>query len=290
MNSASQLHERLLKLFPVKVVKGQFEVEATIQAEMLPEIAAKYSADSIKAFLVDNIGLTRQHNYFFRLGSKFNRGNFDIDALPMQVISSLQQDDSYIFWCLPVVEYDLALFPPGEQFTMQLYQPTRIVVNRKDVVIQATILERSASSYMEVPKQQKLIEIQRRNTEDVFIQDILAVFRQSNTISVCDLNQGVKALWNGNSIDATSVSYRGDKSMTTKAMDEQCTVKQDLPEDFKDIITRPLSRTIFQPISDKDQFSRKFTVDPSKGILRTSTYPEHPDQTWNIINEILRNN
>ncbi|RZK33296.1 MAG: hypothetical protein EOO61_15565 [Hymenobacter sp.] len=257
---------------------------------MLPEIAANYSAAAIRDFVVDKIGMTKQHNYFFRLGSKFNRSKLERKDLPMEVISELHKDGNYIFFCLPVVEYDLALFPPGTQFTMQLYQPTRIVVSGKDVVIQTTILERSASSYMDVPKDQRLIEILRRNTEEVYIQKILDIFRKSNTIGILDLNKGVKAIWAGNSIDATSVSYRGDKALTTQSMDEKCTVKNDMPDTYKDIVKRPLSKTIFRPLNEKEQFSRNFTVDPSKGILRTSTYPEHPDQTWNIINAILRNN
>lgn len=290
MNSATQLHERLLKLFSVKVVKEQFETDATVQDEMLPEIASKYSAQAIKDFVVDKIGMTKQHSYVFKLGSKFDRSKFNPKDLPMQVLSELHQNQDYVFWCLPVVEYELALFPPGEQFTMQLYQPTRIVVAGKYLVIQTTILERSAKSYIEVPKDQRLIEIQRRNTEDVFTQDIITIFRKMGLVSVCDLNKGVKAVWDGNSIDATSVSYRNDRATTTQAMDEQCTVKKDMPDTYKDLMERPLTRTIFRPLNEKDQFSRIFAVDPSKGFLRTSTYPEHPDQTWNIISEILRNN
>lgn len=290
MNSAAQLHERLLKLFPVKVVKDQFDPDATVQAEMLPEIAANHSAQAIKDFVIDKIGLTKQHNYFFRLGSKFDRSKFPIGELPMQVISELHQDGNYIFFCLPVVEYDLAILPAGDQFTLQLYQPTRIVVRDKDLVIQATILERSASSYVDVPNDQKVFEVKRRNTEEVFIQDTIAVFRQNTTVAICDFNKGIKALWDGNTIDATSVSYRNDKAMTTQAMDENMTVKEHMPETYKDIVNRPLSRTIFRPKIEKDKFSRNFAVDPSKGILRTSTYPEDPAQTWNIINEILRNN
>jgi hypothetical protein len=290
MNSAAELHVRLLKLFPVKVVKGQFRTEATLQAEMLPEIANNESGETIRRFVVDQVGMTKQHNYFFRLGSRFNRQNFERSELGMEVISELHTDGNYIFCCLPVVEYDAALFPPGDQFTIQLYQPTRIVISGKDVVIQTTILERGIASLIEVRDDQKLVEIRRRNTEEVFIQKILDVLRQHNTAAVCDLNKGVKAIWEGNSIDATSVSYRGDKAMTTQAMDEQCTVKQDMPETYKDIMTRPLSKTIFRPLNEEEKFSRNFAVDPSKGTLRTSTYPEHPDQTWSIINAILRNN
>jgi hypothetical protein len=290
MNSAADLHARLLKLFPVKVVKEQFETDATIQAEMLPEIVERYPVEAIRSFMVDKIGMTRQHTYFFRLGSKFDRRQFDFNELNIEVVSELHQGTNYIFFCLPIVQYHLAMYPAGDLFTLDLYQPTRIVFNGRDLVIQVTILERSATTFIDVPKDQRLFEIKRTNLEENFIENILTVIRKSNTVSVCDINKGMKAVWAADAIDATSVSYRKDKSMTTESMDEQYTVKQHMPEAYKDMITRPLGRTIFKPTDDKANFSRNFWVDPSKGILRTSTYPVHPDQTWNIINEILRNN
>jgi hypothetical protein len=291
MNSASELLERLLKLYPAKLLKGKFDVEGSTQAEKLPQIAANYSADVIRQFAIDKIGNTKQHTYIFRLGTKFVRKNFDVTDLPFKVSSEFHGDDgNYVLFCFPIVEYDVALLNPYQEFTVQFYQPTRIVVKNRILMVQTTIMERSASAYLPVDKKRKLVDIEKRNTEDDFIPKILAAFRLHSTVEVCDLNKGVKAMWAANTIDATSVKYKKDKSTATESMDEQFTVKADMPETYKDIITRPLNKMTFRPLNEADHFSRSFTVDPSKGEFSMNIYPEDPDQTWNIINEILRNN
>lgn len=291
MNSASELLERLLKLYPVKILKGQFDVEGSTQAEKLPQIATKYSADVIKQFAIDKIGHTKQHTYIFKLGTKFSRKALDISKMPVKISSEFHGDDgNYVFFCFPIVEYDVALLNPYQEFTVQFYQPTRIVVKNKILIIQTTIMERSASAYLPVDKKRKLVDIEKRNTEEVFIPKILAEFRKHSTVELCDLNKGVKAMWAANTIDATTVRYKKDKSTATESMDEQFTVKADMPDTYKDIVTRPLNKMAFRPLKEEDHFSRSFTVDPSKGEFSMNIYPEDPDQTWNIINEILRNN
>ncbi|GAB3637259.1 hypothetical protein GCM10027422_28490 [Hymenobacter arcticus] len=291
MNSASELLERLLKLYPVKILKGQFDVDGSTQAEKLPEIAAKYSADVIRQFAIDKIGHTKQHTYIFKLGVKFNRSTFDTSGLPMRVSSEFHGDDgNYVFFCFPIVEYDVALLNPYQEFTVHFYQPTRIVVKGRILMIQTTIMERSASAYLPIDKQRKLIDINKRNTEDVFIPEILTEFKRHCAVEICDLNKGVKAMWAANTIDATSVRYKKDKSTATESMDEKFTVKADMPDTYADIIKRPLNKMSFRPLKEEDHFSRSFTVDPSKGEFSMNIYPEDPDQTWNVINEILRNN
>lgn len=289
MNSAPELLERLLKLFPVKTVKAQFDVEGT-QAEVIPAIVAANSAQAIKDFVIDKIGLTKQHSYVFALKANFNRSKFVREDLPMEVISELHQKKNYIFTCLPVVEYEVALLDPYDQFTVQFYQPTRIVVREKELVIQTTIMERSASAYIPRDKERRMLDIAKRNTEEVFIANILSVFKQHHAVELCDLNKGVKAIWDQDLVDCTSVKYRKDKSTSSEAMDEQYTVKAHMPEVYQDIITRPLNKMVFRSLKKESEFSRHFMVDPSKGEFSMATYPEDPEQTWKVINEILRNN
>jgi hypothetical protein len=135
-----------------------------------------------------------------------------------------------------------------------------------------------------------VIDLGKRNTEDLFIPKILDVFKAQCHVGICDLNKGVKAIWDGNSIDCTTVKYRKDKSTATEAMDEQYTLKAQMPEVYKDIITRPLNKMSFRPIVEGTGFSRHFMVDPGQGLLSMAIYPDDPDQTWNVINEILRHN
>lgn len=289
MNSTTDLLERLLKLFPAKILKAQFDVPGSTQAEKIPQIVAQFP-NAIVQFVTDKLGHTKQHSYIFRLGSKFDRSTFVPGDLPMKVVTEHRLDGNYVFDCFPVVEYQVALLNPYQEFTVNFIQPTRIVVKSKILIIQTTIMERSASAYLPIDSTRRLIDIEKRNTEEVFIPTILDVFRKRYTVEVCDLNKGVKAIWDANTIDATSVKYKKDKSTATESMDEQCTVKKDMPATYADIVSRPLNKLAFRPLNEADHFSRSFTVDPSKGVFSMNIYPEDPAQTWNIISEILRNN
>jgi hypothetical protein len=290
MNSAPELLERLLKLFPAKVLKAQFDVPGHTTAEKIPQIVASLPAESIKQFVVDKLGHTKQHSFIYKLGRSFDRGTFVPEDLPIPVVSEERVDGNYVFTCFPVVEYDVALLNPYEEFTVHFIQPTRVVVKGRILIIQTTIMERSAAAYLPDDRGRRLIDLAKRNTEDSFVPAILDVFRRRATTEVCDLNRGVKALWATNTIDATSVKYKKDKSTVTESMDEEFLLKRDEPNTYNDIITRPLNKMSFRSLNEGDNFSRSFTVDPSNGVFSMNIYPEDPAQTWTIISAILRNN
>lgn len=288
MNSSADLLQRLLKLYPVKVVKGQFDVDSTTQAEQLPEITSKYSERAIVDFAIDNIGYTKQHTYIFRLDSNFSKAGFVRASFPIEVKKAFDDGNNFIIIGFPVVEYDIALLDPYREVTLQFYQPTRITINERTVVIQTTIMEKKPVHYF--PASVKAVELRKRNDEEAFINHILTYFRLNYRIEPCDINRGVKKLWEDDIIDSKHVRFKKATSMTTEAMDEGYTVKVQYPDIYTQITTSPLSKTVFKYLKDDDAFSRLFVADPSLGQLSMAIFPEHPNQTWNVINEILRNN
>jgi hypothetical protein len=288
MNSSADLLQRLLKLYPVKIVKGQFDVDSTTQAEQLPEITSKYSEQSIVDFAIDNIGYTKQHTYIYRLDSNFNKTGFVRSSFPLEVKKAFIEGGNFIIICFPIVEYDIALLDPYREVTIQFYQPTRITVNDRTVVVQTTIMEKKPVHYFSADI--KAVELRKRNDEDNFIGDILTYFSLSHRVEVCDINRGIKKLWEDDIIDSKHVRFKKATSMTTEAMDEGYTVKVQYPDIYTQITTSPLSKTVFKYLKDDDEFSRLFVADPSLGQLSMAIFPEHPNQTWNVINEILRNN
>ena len=278
-------------LFPVKVVREQFpNLDATNQGRMVAEVGAKFSENAIRDFAIDKVGLTKQHTYIFKLGRTFDRNSFVKENLPFTVLSDSRQDVSYAFAGLATLTYNILMTNPTEEAVILCYQPVRVVVRQRILVIQTTIMERKPSSYMAVDKDRRVFETSKTNEEEELIPSILAAFKIQCTVESCDINRGVKALWETDVIDCTSISYKKDKSTATEAMDEQYTLKSHLPEIYRDATSRPLRQTIFKPLRNDEKFSRHFRVDPTKGELSMRIYPEHPDQTWNVINEILANN
>jgi hypothetical protein len=61
MNSPNALLYRILRLFPVSVVKANFETENKVQNPMLHEIVNSVSRENILDFVINNIGFTKQH-------------------------------------------------------------------------------------------------------------------------------------------------------------------------------------------------------------------------------------
>ena len=298
MNSASEILERLLKLYPVKIVKEHFQnLDGSKQSEQLPEVVKKYPASAIEQFAFDNIGYTKQHVYIFRLNKKFDRTTFKRAEFPIAIKSEGKFDSdkfyknkftNYVFLCFPVIEYDVSLLNPLSQERVNFIQPTRVVISGQNVVVQTTIMEKKLDSYF--PANRKVIDVIKRNGEDQFIGQIIKFFQKDYYIQSCDLNKGVKNLWHHDVVDSRYAKFKKSKSTTTETMDEEYTLKAQYPEIYKEIMAAPMNKTVFRYLRGDDKFSRTFMVDPSQGELSMAIFPENPDQIWNVINEILAGN
>jgi hypothetical protein len=298
MNSASELLERLLKLYPVKTLKEHFlNLDGTKQSEIIPEIVEKHPASVIEQFAFDNIGHTKQHVYIFRLNKKFDRASFKKTDFPIAIKSEGKFDSdtfyknkftNYVFLCFPIIEYDVSLLNPLKQERVNFIQPTRVVVSGQNVVVQTTIMEKKLDSYF--PEDRKVIDVIKLNGEDKFISQIFKFFEKDYYIQICDLNKGVKNLWENDVVDSRYAKFKKPKSTTTETMDEEYTLKAQYPEVYKQIMAGPMNKTVFRYLRGDDKFSRIFMVDPTQGELSMAIYPENPDQIWNVINEILAGN
>jgi uncharacterized protein YrzB (UPF0473 family) len=298
MNSPSELLERLLKLYPVKVVKEHFlNLDSTKQSELIPEIVKKYPASAIEQFAFDKIGHTKQHVYIYRLNKKFDRTVFKKALFPIDIKSEGKFDSdsfyknkftNYVFLCFPVIEYDVSLMNPLVQERVNFIQPTRVVISGQNVVVQTTIMEKKLDSYF--PEDRKVLDVIKRNGEDQFIAQIIKFFQKDYYIQICDLNKGVKNLWEHDVVDSRYVKFKKSKSTTTETMDEEYTLKAQYPEVYKQIMAGPMNKTVFRYLRGDDKFSRTFMVDPTQGELSMNIFPENTDQIWNVINEILAGN
>lgn len=170
MNTSQDLLKRLLKLYPVKVVKDNFDPDENSQAEMIPEIVANNHENAIKTFALDNHNFTKQHIYFFKLNRNFQRPGFTFNGFPQILQKEIIVDGGYNFQFLPEISYDVILGNPVAQDTLVFYQPLTIRVVNNILQIQITIMEKNIEYYYGA---RKVYEVTKQNTEEALIQDVL---------------------------------------------------------------------------------------------------------------------
>lgn len=287
MNSPKDLNYRLLKLYPVKIVKEHFEPEETTQIEMLPEILNNNNAHSIHSFALENHNYTKQHISIFKLNSNFVRNTFNFNGLIIQPNQEIIVDGGYLFKFLPIIDYEVVLGDPYSETILQFYQPTSVKIIGDIIIISTTIMEKNLESYF---PGRRVYDAKKSQGEDSTVKLITDHFELSYGLVSLDINRGIKYLWANDMIDSKYAKWKKSHSTTTENMDEEYTLKQKYPQLYQDIIQAPIGRTIFKNITDDDIINSHFSVDPSKGLISISIYPDNLNQTNNVLNEIISNN
>ncbi|TBO36376.1 hypothetical protein [Pedobacter kyonggii] len=287
MNSQSDLYKRLLKLYPVKIVKEVFDPEGTTQAEIIEEIPINQPALAIRQFAIENHNYTKQHVYLYKINAAFNRAGFNLNAVPFDAESEIIQDGGYVFSFLPTVDYDVTLGDPYAETSLGFYQPTTLTIKGTSVIIQSTIMEKNLESYF---PGRKVYESKKIEGEDYFVSLLIANLETFYQVEALDFNKGIKSLWHDDSVDSKYAKWKKSSSTATESMDEEYTLKEKYPDLYKELIKAPLGRTIFKNIKDTENINSHFSADPTKGTITISIYPDDLDQTKNVINKILSNN
>jgi hypothetical protein len=289
MNDTRNLLRRLLKLYPVKVVKHHFDPENSGQADMIAEIVANNTEATIKAFAYSNHNYTKQHIFLYRLNQQFNINTFNRRDFPFEIVNETITDGGYRFKLLPLVDFNVVIKAVDyEDATIKFIQPVTVYVKNHDLIIQTTIMEKNISSYF--PANQRVIDVKKENSEDFIIGQLLNYWNNQNIVNQNDINRGVKHLWENNLIDSKFAKWKKDRSTTTESMDEEYTLKDQYPDVYQNLMRSPLNKTVFKYKGDDDDFPKHFTADPSDGTLNFATYPETQNQIENVISKILSNN
>ncbi|HSZ72886.1 MAG TPA: hypothetical protein VK750_09425 [Cytophagaceae bacterium] len=289
MNGVSNLHTRLLKLYPVKTLKDHFDLPGK-SSEVIEGILNQFKAKDIHEFSALNIDYTRQHVYIFNIEKSFKASSFNTTNFPLRVIQQTNTTSDYSIVCLPEIEFKISVIRPFEERILKFYQPLKISVINSHLIVQITTLEKNLSDHCEVGK--KVVETTRVNDENYLLDSIKSVFiNQGYNITKCDLHKGIKKLWDDNIIDSKYLKTKNSKSTNTVAMDENYTVREVYPQEYNQIKNNPILKTLFRyKGKNVDYFCDSFSIDPSQGHLSVTSFPESVHQIKNIINEILKNN
>ncbi|MGI6339382.1 MAG: hypothetical protein ACOXZV_08410 [Bacteroidales bacterium] len=291
MNTDSDLLYRLLRLYPVSVVKSNFDTDNRVQIPMLHEIVSKIPREAINEFAVNNLGFTKQHVFIFNNPVRFHDAashNFKPESHYVSFNNEGIKSDVYF------IEQDYNLIVSEKEngniarMVLRFRQPMVIELNINHIILKFTILERSPSSYLD---DYEVLKFTRVFEDEQIVEQFVQHFRSiySADLHRLDINRGVKHLWNNNFIDAISIKYKRTASMATEVMDEDFTFKSQYPEKFNEVMLSPLRKHAFRFLINQDDYC-DFVVDPTEGMLSFNKYPTSINQIYNVITEILRYN
>ncbi|HCT29454.1 MAG TPA: hypothetical protein DIW31_01680 [Bacteroidales bacterium] len=286
MNTSQDLLKRLIKLFPVKVLKEEFNLTSTSDS-LYDEIIQNINESLIKDFVYSNINLTKQHIYIYDIDKTFNINSFKRESFPFPVIKSSSAANELTIVISPIVDFSVVLSNPYEETNIQFHQPFIIRLKEKKLIIQSTILEKKIGAYFE--SNRKVLDVVKVNDELESILKVMGYFLDYS-FNICDLNKGVKHMWEKDTIDSKYVKWKKNRSTTTESMDEDYTLKSQYPDVYKSLMKSPLNKTIFKYLLNDELLPEHFTIDPSNGELSVPIFPKNQNQIRNVIDGILSQN
>jgi hypothetical protein len=286
MNSNLNLLKRLIKLYPVKLLKDEFGTKS-VSEQLYDDIIGTINPSLIHDFAYTNIDFTKQHVYIFYLSSVYAHRHFNSTTFPFPILHQNTQAASLSLIISPLVDFRVVLNNPFEEQIIKFHQPCIIILSGRHLIIKTTILEKNIGTYF--PGNRKVLDAIKEHGEDETIRGIITYFANLNP-SVCDLNRGIKFLWANDSIDSKYAKWKKNRSTSTEAMDENYTLKSQYPDVYHNIISSPIGKTIFKYLIEDERFPDHFTCDPTNGELSVPLYPKNLNQIQNVINEILSNN
>ncbi|MBL7690850.1 MAG: hypothetical protein JNM41_04595 [Flavipsychrobacter sp.] len=292
MNSQQNLKRRVLRMFPVRLVKEHFNLTGH-QSDVVNEIVEKNTINSIYTFALNNVSNTKQHVYIYNYRIGFNENNFVVRDFPLPVNRHFRDANGYHIHCMPIVKFSATIKDLGNgsytDVVMNFPQPIVITVTGSHVIIRATILEKNVGSYIAGGNSESFNV--SKDVEDDFTSYIVEFFSAANyRPTICDINTGIKSLCDNNILDFRSLKVLKVESTATEVMHGEKTFKQTYPDEYAATMLNPLSKSIFKYIPADDRLCRNFAADPNIGKLSITLFPENPHQVNNLITQILINN
>ena len=283
MNSERNLLKRLLKAYPVKVLKDTFNITGLSQNEIIEEVLNTNSPLIVKNFAFTNFTHLRQHVYIYNInGVMDNTWICDNDVLHNHTnITPTNRTLNLLFKATYKV-YNPQISATEDVF---YYTPVQIKIINTKFIISINIQERDATSLF----QSVVFSINKDMMDEEIIKYIVERMPLTASLTKLDINKGIKQLWEENFIDAASVKYKKARSTSTEVMDEEFTLKTTMPDIYNALLNAPLQKNIFKILEREDIISH-FTTEPSNGKLSFTKFPENINSIPDLIDLILTRN
>jgi hypothetical protein len=289
MNTQNDIYSRLLKLYPVDILKEYFSITGR-KEDVIQGIITGNSVNNIHTFCATHIPITKQHIFIYSHSNpNFSRLQRTVFSLPATVINETNSTLKKTFSLLFDLEYVLSVTGQTNQVPIIYKWPVQVSITSTHVIIHITVLERNPATELE-DNVRGFIESKSLEEIDI-IRIISTALNGFSTIRNCDINNGVKHLWDIDVIDAKTTKFKTDNSLSSETMDENYTVKAHKREVYNNLILAPLRVTSFVFMNDiNNRFTKHITIDPTEGQIKVTIYPDDISQIDNIIESIIQNN
>ncbi|RKF36067.1 hypothetical protein BCY89_28015 [Sphingobacterium siyangense] len=292
MNNEENVLARLLKLYPVKVLSQVFDSKERLQEKIIKEVIDTYTVDSIKEFSYENFEITKQTVYVYDIRNKYvHRENINGKEIDVTILAQTISNGTFLMHGYHEVTYDIKMYKNlVEEISVVLFQPFKVKIVGNHLIISVTKLEPNPKSFFD--DNVTIINASKENFDSILIDNILSYFDGKFNIrpSQCDLNKGIKALWDSDIIDAKELSFRKTSSRAKEIMDGEELFKDKYPEEYKEVMKKPLELCTFRYLEDDLEWPKHFVCDPRIGKISFNIYSENDQQTNNVLDGIIGNN
>lgn len=282
MNTERSITYRLLDKFPLNYLKREFDSRTTRKDRLINELLESNSIEELSNFTIDHFGILKQHVYIFELNNELvNNWNFDL----LNVERIYQEEDKKVFSISFTSETSIYNYETGSAEIIKFKVPVKISVKNTKFIVSINIQESKVSKYFNG----KVSFLKKLTTDKHFIEQIKEALPNGTTFVPCDINAGVKRIWEDWVIDAALSTFKNANSTTIETMDENSLLRATDPDLYNEIKLKPLNRSYFK-ILDNQSLLPNFVVQPMKGIVSFNNYPNNANGINELLNLIINSN
>lgn len=268
---------RLLAFFPAPKLKAEWPGTVGEKKSAACEIiAGTQDYDRIRLFLMANFAHCRQHVLLLERPE----GELDpLVAYPSPELLGTMSGGARFY--LAAVNYSVYLLDPMEEVTVQLLWPIKVEERDKTLIIRSLVLERDPEIFSGRPVLKSVRQLDEKK---------IAVDLNGLGFKALDINKGVKKMWEGKYFDAPRVKYKKSNLTTTVDMDDDKGLRENAPDVFDDLKSKPLLNTDFKPEKKMESTVARFQINATSGKLGFTNYTDDPGDTDAVIEAILEHN
>jgi len=286
VNTEESIASRLLESVPAKILKEEFNLEGLNQKAAISEVVDNNNKNLIRNFVFGNFGHFHQHIFVFDLNVEIPE-DWSPDARFLH--ATTEDGNDRVFDLIFQINYKLFNPAAGAEQELLFECPVRINIKDQILILKISTLERGVNKYF--PNQ--VYGMGKDMDESNIISLIKDMLPQGCTMVTCDLNKGVKHLWDKDFVDAGFIKHKRSKSIATQSMDEDNLLKKIYPDEYREIIKDPLDKSIFL-ITDKtvniSNFVPRFNIEPTRGKITITRFADKNESIDNLIEKIIANN
>lgn len=283
MNNETNLLKRLLKSYPIKILKEVFDIKGLNQKNVIDEILASNNHQVIKNFIFDNFSFLRQHIYIYDITGIINNAWIcDEDLYYNESIVNRNDRAINLFF---QATYKVFSTETNSLLEVFFYKPVQIRIQNNKLIISINIQERDTANLF--PSRSFLVS--KNMSDNEILTHIVSKMPLTASLVKTDLNKGIKQLWEEDFVDAAYVQFKKASSTSTESMDENFTLKVKAPDEYKRLLNEPLQKNVLKILGSEDIISH-FTSEPCIGRLSFTKFPETLNSIPELINLILSKN